>query len=74
MENTERFTAEDCEKAGQRLLHIMLTMYDERVQAAPKADSQVDKAMGEAVMAVKAGISAFLLIERLPDSPDSIKE
>ena len=67
MENTERFTAEDCEHAGQRLLHIMLTLYDERVQSAPKADSQVAKAMGETVMAVKAGISAFLLIERLPD-------
>jgi len=71
MENTERFTTEDCERTGQRLLHIMLALYDERVQSAPKADSRVAKAMGETVMAVKAGISAFLLIERLSDSPNS---
>ena len=68
MENTERFTAEDCERAGQRLLHIMLAMYDERAQSAPKADSQVGKAMGETALSVKAGISAFLLIECLSDS------
>ena len=71
MVNTEHFSAEDCEHAGQRLLHIMLTMYDERVQSASKADSLTAKAMGETVMAVKAGISTFLLIERLPDSSDS---
>jgi hypothetical protein len=41
------------------------------MQSAPKADSQVARAMGETVMAMKAGISAFLLIERLPDSSNS---
>jgi hypothetical protein len=67
MENDEHFTVEDCERAGQRLLHIMLALYDERIRAAPKAHSPVGNAMGETVMAVKAAISAFLLIERLPD-------
>jgi hypothetical protein len=41
MENNEHFTVEDCERAGQRLLHIMLTLYDERIRASDKAHSPV---------------------------------
>jgi hypothetical protein len=67
MDTKEHFTVEDCEQAGQRLVHIMLALYDKRVQSAPKAHSPVGNAMGEAAMSVKAGISAFLMIERLHD-------
>ena len=67
METRERtVTIQDFENKAQELLHIMLTMCEERMLAAEKVNSPMGAALAEAALAVKASIRTFVFIERLP--------
>ena len=67
METRERtVTIQDFENKAQELLHIMLTMCEERMLTAEKEDSPMGAALAEAALAVKASIRTFIFIERLP--------
>ena len=67
METRERtVTIQDFENKAQELLHIMLTMCEERMLTAEKVNSQMGAALAEAALAVKASIRTFIFIERLP--------
>lgn len=59
-------TIQDFENKAQELLHIMLTMCEERMLAAEKVNSPMGAALAEAALAVKASIRTFVFIERLP--------
>ena len=60
------FTIQDFENKAQELLHIMLTMCEERMLTAEKVNSPMGAALAEAALAVKASIRTFIFIERLP--------
>ncbi len=67
METRERtVTIQDFENKAQELLHIMLTMCEERMLTAEKVNSPMGAALAEAALAVKASIRTFIFIERLP--------
>ena len=67
METRERtVTIQDFENKAQELLHIMLTMCEERMLTAEKVNSPMGDALAEAALAVKASIRTFIFIERLP--------
>ena len=59
-------TIQDFENKAQELLHIMLTMCEERMLAAEKVNSPMGAALAEDALAVKASIRTFIFIERLP--------
>lgn len=59
-------TIQDFENKAQELLHIMLTMCEERMLTAEKVNSPMGAALAEAALAVKASIRTFIFIERLP--------
>lgn len=59
-------TALDFEHKAQELLHIMLTLCEQRRPAAEKLYSPAGDTMKEASLAVKASIRTFIFIERLP--------
>ena len=65
--DNDNFTAHDFECKVQELLHIMLTMCENRLHAHVRHNSPVGDAMAEAALAVKASIRTFIFIERLPD-------
>ncbi len=60
------FTAQDFEHTGQELIHIMLTLCEQRISGAEKRCSPAGDTMAEAALAVKASIRTFIFIERLP--------
>ena len=67
METRERtVTIQDFENKAQELLHIMLTMCEERMLTAEIVNSPMGAALAEAALAVKASIRTFIFIERLP--------
>ena len=67
METRERtVTIQDFENKAQELLHIMLTMCEERMLTAEKVNSPMGAALAEAALAVKASIRTCIFIERLP--------
>lgn len=58
-------TIQEFEGKAQELIHIMLTLCEERIFAAEKLNSPVGKTMAEAAMCLKYAIRTFIAIERL---------
>ena len=59
------YTIEEFEAMAQELLHIALTMSEERIHAVPRLESPIGKAMAEATMNVKYALRTFIALERL---------
>ena len=59
------YLVEDFERKAQELIHIMLTLCEERIYAVPRLNAPVGKTMAEAAMSVKYAIRTFIAVERL---------
>ena len=61
----QTYTNEDFEAKAQELLHMALTMSEERIFAAPRLKAPIGNTLAEAAMAVKYALRAFLAVSRL---------
>ena len=63
----QTYTSEDFEAKAQELLHMVFTMSEERIFAAPRLRSPVGNALAEGAMTVKYALRAFLAVYRMHD-------
>ncbi len=59
------YTNEDFEAKAQELLHMALTMSEERILAAPRLKAPIGLTLAEAAMALHYALRTFLAVSRL---------
>ncbi len=62
---TQTYTNEEFEAKAQELMHIALTMSEERIFAAPRLRSPVGKTLAEGAMTLNYALRAFLAVSRM---------
>lgn len=61
----QTYTSEDFEAKAQELMHMVFTMSEERIFAAPRLESPIGNTLAETAMTLNYALRAFLAITRL---------
>ena len=63
----QKYTKEDFEAKAQEVIHMVLTMSEDRIMANSQLDTPAEKALPEIAMTVSSALRAFLAILYLQD-------
>lgn len=62
---TQTYTNEEFEAKAEELMHMVFTMSEERIFAAPRLRSPVGNALAERAMTLNYALRAFLAVSRM---------
>ena len=63
----QTYTKEDFEAKAQEVIHMVLTMSEDRIMANSQLDTPAEKALPEIAMSASSALRAFLAILYLQD-------